>query len=83
MTADSPAAFGFLGPHAPAAIAVQGVINTAGGNLSEGYIHGMNHVLEGVRQVRGESTSQIPDADLCLVTSGVPSSTAALLLRRD
>ena len=26
-------------------------INTAGGNLSEEYIHGMNHILEGARQV--------------------------------
>ena len=44
-------------------------INTGGGHLSEGYIHGMNHVLEGVRQVRGTSTSQVPGAETCLVTA--------------
>lgn len=55
-------------------------INTAGGNLSEGYIHGMNHVLEGVRQMRGDSTSQVPGARTSLVTSGVPPMTSALIL---
>jgi len=57
-------------------------INTAGGNLSEGYIHGMNHVVEGVRQLRGQSTSPVPDASTCLVTSGIPVSTSAMILRR-
>ncbi len=56
-------------------------INTAGGNLSEGYIHGMNHILEGVRQMRGQSTSQVPGAQTCLVTSGTPTITSALILR--
>lgn len=55
-------------------------LNTAGGQLSEGYIHGMNHILEGVRQIRGTSTNQVPDAEVSLVTSAPPPGTSALLL---
>lgn len=55
-------------------------LNTSGGHLSEGYIHGMNHVLEGVRQIRGTSTSQVPGAQVSLVTSAPPPGTSALLL---
>jgi len=58
-------------------------INTCGGHLSEGYIHGMNHVLEGVRQVRGESTNQVPGAEVCLVTSTPLPPGSALILRAD
>lgn len=56
-------------------------INTAGGNLSEAYIHGMNHIVEGVRQMRGQSTSQVPAAQTCLITSGAPTMTSAMILR--
>jgi acetyl-CoA acetyltransferase len=56
-------------------------VNTDGGNLSYGYIHGINHVIEGVRQIRGESTSQVPDANVCLVTSTPYSPGSALILR--
>ena len=56
-------------------------INTSGGNLSDGYIHGMSHIVEGVRQIRGESTSQVPGAETCLVTSGLPIISSAMILR--
>ncbi|WP_235737161.1 thiolase C-terminal domain-containing protein [Nocardioides alcanivorans] len=55
-------------------------VNTAGGQLSESYIHGMNHVLEGVRQIRGTSTGQVEGAEVSLVTSAPPPGTSALLL---
>ena len=57
-------------------------INTGGGHLSEGYIHGLNHVVEGVRQIRGTSTSQVEGAETCLVTSTPLPPGSALILRR-
>ena len=43
-------------------------------------LHGMNHVLEGVRQIRGESTSQVPGAQNCLVTATPLPPGSALIL---
>lgn len=58
-------------------------INTSGGNLAEAYIHGLSLVVEGVRQMRGQSTAQVQDAEHCLITAG-PSAppSSALILRR-
>ncbi|MGB1142710.1 MAG: thiolase C-terminal domain-containing protein, partial [Halioglobus sp.] len=55
--------------------------NTSGGSLSEAYMHGLNHVLEGARSLWGESCNNVADPQVCLVTSaaGVPSS--AILLQ--
>lgn len=58
-------------------------VNTHGGNLSEAYTHGLNHVVEGVRQMRGTSTCQVKDAQVCLVTGGPgPAPTSGLILGR-
>jgi acetyl-CoA acetyltransferase len=51
-------------------------LNTHGGQLGEAYIHGMNGIAEGVRQLRGTSVNQVPDVEHVVVTAGagVPSS---------
>jgi len=72
---------GFCGPGdakdfiADGAIEIGGrlPINTHGGQLSEAYIIGMTHIVEGVEQMRGTAINQVPDAELALVTGGPAS----------
>ena len=40
-------------------------INPHGGQLGEAYIHGMNGIAEGVRQVRGTAVNQVAGAATC------------------
>ncbi|MBV8386121.1 MAG: lipid-transfer protein, partial [Acidimicrobiia bacterium] len=56
--------------------------NTAGGGMSEAYVHGFNLIVEAVRQIRGTSTSQVDDVDVSFVTSGEGVPTSALLLTK-
>ena len=55
-------------------------INTHGGQLGEAYIHGMNGIAEGVRQVRGTSVNQVDGVEHVLVTAGTGVPTSALVL---
>jgi acetyl-CoA acetyltransferase len=52
-------------------------MNTHGGSLSEAYVHGLNHVVEGVRRLRDPG-----GGDVCLVTGAAGVPTSALLLGR-
>ncbi len=45
-------------------------VNTHGGLLGEAYIHGVNNILEGVRQIRGTAVNQVKDAEHVLVAAG-------------
>jgi acetyl-CoA acetyltransferase len=58
-------------------------INTHGGQLGEAYIHGMNGIAEGVRQVRSTSVNQVAGVEHVLVTAGTGVPTSALVLGRD
>jgi acetyl-CoA acetyltransferase len=58
-------------------------VNTHGGQLGEAYLHGMNGIAEGVRQVRGTSVNPVPDVEHVLVTAGTGVPTSGLILGVD
>ena len=81
--------FGFCGlgeggPFAAAGnISLGGTIpvNPHGGLLSEAYIHGLNHVVSAVEQLRGEAgPRQVPGAAIALVTGFGFSAGSAMIL---
>ncbi|MEO6884829.1 MAG: lipid-transfer protein [Jatrophihabitantaceae bacterium] len=57
-------------------------LNTHGGQLGEAYIHGMNGIAEGVRQLRGTSVNQVDAVENVLVTAGTGVPTSGLVLSR-
>jgi acetyl-CoA acetyltransferase len=80
-------AFRFCGPGEAidfvksGAIALDGELplNTNGGLIGEAYIHGLNMVTEGVRQLRGTAANQREGAELVLFSSG----NGAVVLAKD
>lgn len=57
-------------------------MNTAGGLLSETGMPGLQLVIEGVRQMRGESVNQVPHARKCIVSNqgGIMHTHSTLIL---
>jgi len=57
-------------------------VNTSGGLLSETGMPGMQLVIEGVRQIRGTSVNQVPDASTAVVSNqgGIMHTHSTLLL---
>ena len=61
-------------------------VNTHGGLLSEAHVSGVNHVIEAVRQLRGEvePERQVPDCTTVLVNNeGDMHEGSVAILRRD
>jgi acetyl-CoA acetyltransferase len=87
--------YGFVAPGEAGALVRDGhtmpggslPVNTHGGHLSAGYVHGLNHLEEAVRQLRHEcGERQVPGAEVALSTGQpgyVAGNTSAIVLRRD
>jgi acetyl-CoA acetyltransferase len=45
-------------------------LNTSGGNLAECYMHGLELVIESVRQIRGTAVNQVPRNDAAIIMGG-------------
>ncbi len=58
-------------------------VNTHGGQLSEAFIHGFNNINEAVRQIRGDSTTQVPRCNAVIVAAASSDPTGAFILRSD
>jgi len=59
-------------------------VNTHGGLLAEGYLHGMNTVAEAVLQIQGRcGARQVARHDVGVVTSGALADGSALVLTAD
>jgi acetyl-CoA acetyltransferase len=59
-------------------------LNTSGGQLAEGRLHGISFLAEAVHQLRGSAGDrQVPDARVALVTNSFGPAVAGIIVRRD
>lgn len=52
-------------------------VNTGGGNLAQGFIHGIGVAVEAVEQLRGTSANPVPGARFCLLAGGPGAPTVS------
>jgi acetyl-CoA acetyltransferase len=57
--------------------------NTHGGLLSHAYVLGISHVVELVRQLRGEAAAQVPEAEIAVYGGYTGAQASTLVLRRE
>ena len=65
-----------IGPDGPVPL------NTSGGQLSAGRLHGFGHLYEAVMQLRGTADIQVPGCEVAAVGAGGGPETGCLLLTR-
>jgi acetyl-CoA acetyltransferase len=58
-------------------------VNTHGGSNGEAFIHGVNHLPEAVRQLRGTAANQVADAEIAFVCGAISDPSGAVLLGVD
>jgi acetyl-CoA acetyltransferase len=58
-------------------------VNTHGGSNGEAFVHGVNHLPEAVRQLRGTASSQVEGAELAFVCGAISDPSGAVLLGVD
>ena len=58
-------------------------VNPNGGQLGEGYVHGLNGVYEAVQQIRGTAANPVHGVEHVLVTGGPGLPTSGVILSAD
>ncbi len=58
-------------------------VNTHGGSNGEAFVHGVNHLPEAVRQLRGTACNQVAGAEIAFVCGAISDPSGAVLLGAD
>jgi acetyl-CoA acetyltransferase len=58
-------------------------VNTHGGSNGEAFVHGVNHLNEAVRQLRGDAVNQVADAEVAFMCGSITDPSGAVLLGKD
>jgi acetyl-CoA acetyltransferase len=58
-------------------------VNTHGGSNGEAFVHGVNHLPEAVRQLRGTAANQVAGAEVAFVCGAISDPSGAVLLGVD